>query len=71
MLIHSIMAHDAIFPQEPIQLCCVQRGSRWLEGTMAGGQMNLCRIISTDPADYLKEQWQPGKRIEYHNEEYK
>ncbi len=71
MLIHSIMAHNAIFPQEPIQTCAIQVGSRWLEGTLENGQMTLNRLISTDPADYLNSQWQPGKRIGNHNKQYK
>ncbi len=71
MLIHSIMAHDVIFPAEPVQSCCMQLDNRWLEGTVTAEGLKLSRLISTDPADYLQAQWQPGQCIDRRQGKYK
>jgi hypothetical protein len=37
-----------------------QQGRSFLVQPLPGGQMKINRVISTDPADYLNPDWQPG-----------
>lgn len=61
MLIHSVMMLDALLPQQEAPLTTFyQQGNRWLE---CDGQKRICRIISTNPADYLDESLSIGAKI--------
>ncbi|MBP1581242.1 MAG: hypothetical protein J6A26_02430 [Oscillospiraceae bacterium] len=62
MLIHSVMMLDALLPPQEPPSCSLQPlGNGWVEGVEQNGQMTVRRIISTNPADYLKPEYMPGQ----------
>jgi ribosomal protein S12 len=40
-----------------------ESGASLMVQSLPGGKYKVIRIISTDPQDYLKPQWQPGTII--------
>ena len=69
MLLHSIAAHNAVFPAELSENSCIFRDGRWFEGSWQQGQLCVSRIISTNPADYLR--YSPGQLLSVPREEHK
>ena len=61
MLLHSIAAHDAVFPQDFPERCCISYQNCRMEGSLQNGQFCICRILSTDPADFLR--YAPGQLL--------
>ena len=64
MVLHTIVSEYDIFagtfPEAPT--VCQALGGRYLEWEATAQGPRLRRIISTDPADYLRPYWQPGCR---------
>lgn len=69
MILYTVIPPELIFDEEPD---CnnnnnshneveIKHGSvSLLVEPTAGGQGKVTRVISTDPQDYLKPEWQPG-----------
>lgn len=69
MLLHSIGAHDAIFPPSLPEYSCLHRKGRWFEGSCQNGRFCISRVISTDPADYLR--YHPGQSLSLSEENHR
>ena len=61
MILHSIAMRDSLFPQEYPETCFIFRGGCRLEGISEKGQFRISRVISTNPADYLR--YSPGQML--------
>jgi len=68
MMLYTIIPSEAIFDSEPetgltensSEVEIKQGSVSLLTQALPGGQYKINRIISTDPQDYLKPEWQPG-----------
>ncbi len=69
MMLYTIIPFEAIFdsetesgpPESSADEVVIKQGSvSLLTQALPGGQYKINRIISTDPEDYLKPEWQPG-----------
>lgn len=69
MMLYTIIPAEAIFDSEsetsPLESSVgqveIKQGSvSLLTQPLPGGQYKIDRIISTDPQDYLRPEWQPG-----------
>ncbi len=69
MLLHSIMMRDAIFPPEQSESSCIYQNGRWFEGSRQNGQFCISRVISTNPADYLR--YTPGQTLSLSEENHR
>lgn len=64
MLIHSIAPIEYLMgPAAPSNSVCRTYGSRVLQGHETPQGFVLERVISTDPADYLRADWSPGSLL--------
>ena len=71
MMLYTIIPSEAIFdpgsetgPAENSEEVEIKQGPvSLLTQALPGGQYKINRIISTDPQDYLKPEWQPGSII--------
>lgn len=61
MILHSIAMRDSVFPQEYPEISCIFCGDCRLEGISEKGQFRISRVISTNPADYLR--YSPGQLL--------
>lgn len=69
MILYTVIPIESIFDFEtetdlaqnsPNEVEILQGRVRLLTQPLSGGQYKITRIISTDPQDYLKLEWQPG-----------
>lgn len=62
MMLHSIVPPEMIFPscENPCMYYRLRHG--FAEYTKTNGQPVLRRIDSTDPADYLNPNYEPGSK---------
>lgn len=69
MMLYTIIPSEAIFdpeseivanPSLPNEVEIKQGAVSLLTQQLPGGQYQINRIISTDPQDYLRPEWQPG-----------
>ncbi|NLY75843.1 MAG: hypothetical protein GX075_11165 [Firmicutes bacterium] len=67
MFLYTIISPEAIFDESGSETGVAQneveirRGETSLVAqALPDGQFKITRIISTDPQDYLKPEWQPG-----------
>lgn len=69
MMLYTIIPSEAIFDAEPQtsplessadEVEIKQGPVSLLTQPLPGGQYKINRIISTDPQDYLRPEWQPG-----------
>jgi hypothetical protein len=69
MILYTIIPLEAVFDWETengfhefsTDEVLIKQGSvSLLTQPLPGGQYKINRIISTDPQDYLKPEWQPG-----------
>lgn len=68
MMLYTIIPSETIFDSEPEtgpvensgEVEIKQGPVSLLTQALPGGQYKINRIISTDPQDYLKPEWQPG-----------
>ncbi len=69
MMLYTIIPFEAIFDaeaesdlaQDSLGDVEIKQGqASLLTQPLPGGQFKINRIISTDPQDYLKPEWQPG-----------
>lgn len=66
MLLYTIVPSEAIFDsesdnnegQQEVEITLGQ--ASLLAQSLPGGQFKISRIISTNPQDFLKPEWQPG-----------
>lgn len=59
--------HSAVFPQSDFgdtAFCLQRRGNRWVCTRRVHGVMQVERLISTNPYDYLLPCWLPGKAFD-------
>ena len=66
MILYTREPFSAVFPEEPaaVRLERLPHGYAELSGEQAdGAAVCLRRIFSTDPADYLNPDLQPGSRL--------
>lgn len=66
MILHTIVAHETIFEEEHNpQVLEVARGEMKLLVTpMDSGRAQILRVISSNPNDYLRPEYQPGQPID-------
>ncbi len=66
MLLYTVIPIESIFDSDsnnespPDEVEIDQGRTSLLAQSLPGGQYKITRIISTDPQDYLKPEWQPG-----------
>lgn len=62
-MIHTILPPEGLQQQSPPPVMeCIPCACGWLQGTRTSdGRFTVGRIISTDPAAYLRAEWQPGQ----------
>lgn len=70
MLLYTIIPMETIFESETDnwegshnEIEMVQGRASLLVQSLPGGKYKVTRIISTDPQDYLRPEWQPGTII--------
>jgi hypothetical protein len=70
MLLYTIIPTESIFESETDnqedlhdEIEIIQGKASLLIQSLAGGKYKITRIISTDPQDYLRPEWQPGRII--------
>lgn len=73
-MLYTIIPFEAIFDPDlesgPLQSSGdeveIKQGSvSLLTQPLPGGQFKINRIISTDPQDYLRPEWQPGSTMSF------
>lgn len=70
MLLYTIVPMESIFESETDnqedfhdEIEIIQGRASLLIQSLAGGKYKITRLISTDPQDYLRPEWQPGRII--------
>lgn len=69
MLLYTIIPMESIFESETDnqedfhEIEIMQGQASLLIQSISGGKYKITRIISTDPQDYLRPEWQPGTII--------
>ncbi len=49
-----------MYTEQPPEHVYLERNGRVLSGVKTGEGLQLTRLESTSPADYLRQDWQPG-----------
>lgn len=53
------------------QMMTIRRGALTMEVEPLGGPVaRIMRVLSSDPADYLDERWQPGSFVDLWSNDY-
>ena len=60
MILYTPIPLEAVFPEERPEQVFLERNGRFLSGVKTGEGLQLTRLESTSPADYLRQDWQPG-----------
>lgn len=60
MILYTPVPMEAVFPSEQPELAAVERDGRFFSGVKISGGIQITRLCSTCPADYLRPDWQPG-----------
>ena len=60
MILYTPIPLEAVFPEERLEQVFLERNGRFLSGVKIGEGLQLTRLESTCPADYLRQDWQPG-----------
>ena len=60
MILYTPVSMDAVFPAGQPELVTVERDGRLFEGIRSSQGVQITRLCSTCPADYLRADWQPG-----------
>lgn len=69
MILYTVIPMESIFDSETetsvaenssAEVEIEQGRAKLLAQPLPGGQYKITRLISTDPQDYLKLEWQPG-----------
>lgn len=63
MILYTTATAEAIFPGSPADCKVEPLPHGYAEVTGEGAERQVCRIFSTDPADYLNPRYQPGSRF--------
>lgn len=66
MILHTILPEQCVlFPEqtEPEQFCA--KGTVYFGLCKDGTQETLCRLVSTNPRDYLNPQYAPGSAFSH------
>ena len=63
MFLWTIEPMERIFPPKKTDTLTVKDGFRFIEMTKGDSGMEVSRLISTDPRDYLKAEYSPGSRF--------
>lgn len=65
MVIYTVLPPEQVMGQEgePPQYFTVDMGGRAFVMELVGGQARIVRLLSVDPRDYLRPEWQPGRMV--------
>lgn len=64
-MLYTIVNPDEVLAVEQFspQMETMRLGSRLFEGMRDQSGFVICRMISTDPSDYLQDSYAPGRRL--------
>lgn len=64
MVLYTIYPQEVVYQvDEPKHYFTVDFEGRTFVMEFLDGQAQIVRLISSDPRDYLKPQWQPGSKV--------
>lgn len=63
MILHTIACKDMIFtPDDSSNYIFKKDGNRFIQCVNSNNQNTICRLISTDPKDYLNPKYNIGEK---------
>lgn len=66
MILHTVLPlEDVLQGEVPTYRETISGGRHLLVEELPDGTRRVARLLSTDPADYLRSEWQPGARLPY------
>ena len=60
MILWTVEPYDRIFPTELSKTITMNIASGFIEGSITPLGFSVSRLVSTNPADYLKSEYSPG-----------
>ena len=60
MILYTPVPMDMVFPVRQPEPVTLERDGRYFTGIRGGSGVQITRLCSTCPADYLRADWQPG-----------